>query len=594
MSFVLILIGTIMIISGIIVIYLGKKRAVPNSFLLGFFPIFHGIHEFIISLQEIQAFILLERIEIFTAVLGAFCLLAVAIEFNGAIAKPMGKLISIVGIATVSYFIFFLPDNVIENLNSIVLNFGYFQSTTFRFFQGFFISFMAITVILLTFIYLKLRSKKDLFTIDSRLSRFTAISITLLILYAISEGFIHESELIIMLRAFSLTLFIIIPLFFILEMSKTSYFSNIEKIRLERKITKSEEKFLEMLETSSMGLLEVDQKTRNVSYVNRRFLEIIGYSLTELKNRKFPPQSIILPQDLQNLLKNSNEKNFEFRIYNKNGKIKWLLGDKVNQRNEKGEIIKVRIWINDVTLRKEQEKRLIAINKLKSDLISRISHELRTPLVSIKGFTELLLNLPSEKLDHIIILNLNEIKNGCLRLEKIVKDLFQASYLKSDHLQLQITDENLSGLIKYCINEVGYMLKDRNQELIIDIQDSVNLKLEKEKIQYVIINLLSNAIYNSPQNEVIKIISKIKNNYLIISIEDNGIGIEEEEKDFLFKKFSKIERYGQYLNVGIDGLGLGLYISKKIVEIHGGSIWMESKGRYKGSTFYFSLPIIKN
>lgn len=594
MSFVLILIGTIMIISGIIVIYLGKKRAVPNSFLLGFFPIFHGIHEFIISLQEIQAFILLERIEIFTAVLGAFCLLAVAIEFNGAIAKPMGKLISIVGIATVSYFIFFLPDNVIENLNSIVLNFGYFQSTTFRFFQGFFISFMAITVILLTFIYLKLRSKKDLFTIDSRLSRFTAISITLLILYAISEGFIHESELIIMLRAFSLTLFIIIPLFFILEMSKTSYFSNIEKIRLERKITKSEEKFLEMLETSSMGLLEVDQKTRNVSYVNRRFLEIIGYSLTELKNRKFPPQSIILPQDLQNLLKNSNEKNFEFRIYNKNGKIKWLLGDKVNQRNEKGEIIKVRIWINDVTLRKEQEKRLIAINKLKSDLISRISHELRTPLVSIKGFTELLLNLPSEKLDHIIILNLNEIKNGCLRLEKIVKDLFQASYLKSDHLQLQITDENLSGLIKDCINEVGYMLKDRNQELIIDIQDSVNLKLEKEKIQYVIINLLSNAIYNSPQNEVIKIISKIKNNYLIISIEDNGIGIEEEEKDFLFKKFSKIERYGQYLNVGIDGLGLGLYISKKIVEIHGGSIWMESKGRYKGSTFYFSLPIIKN
>lgn len=594
MSFVLILIGTIMIISGIIVIYLGKKRAVPNSFLLGFFPIFHGIHEFIISLQEIQAFILLERIEIFTVVLGAFCLLAVAIEFNGAIAKPMGKLISIVGIATVSYFIFFLPDNVIENLNSIVLNFGYFQSTTFRFFQGFFISFMAITVILLTFIYLKLRSKKDLFTIDSRLSRFTAISITLLILYAISEGFIHESELIIMLRAFSLTLFIIIPLFFILEMSKTSYFSNIEKIRLERKITKSEEKFLEMLETSSMGLLEVDQKTRNVSYVNRRFLEIIGYSLTELKNRKFPPQSIILPQDLQNLLKNSNEKNFEFRIYNKNGKIKWLLGDKVNQRNEKGEIIKVRIWINDVTLRKEQEKRLIAINKLKSDLISRISHELRTPLVSIKGFTELLLNLPSEKLDHIIILNLNEIKNGCLRLEKIVKDLFQASYLKSDHLQLQITDENLSGLIKDCINEVGYMLKDRNQELIIDIQDSVNLKLEKEKIQYVIINLLSNAIYNSPQNEVIKIISKIKNNYLIISIEDNGIGIEEEEKDFLFKKFSKIERYGQYLNVGIDGLGLGLYISKKIVEIHGGSIWMESKGRYKGSTFYFSLPIIKN
>ncbi len=138
------------------------------------------------------------------------------------------------------------------------------------------------------------------------------------------------------------------------------------------------------------------------------------------------------------------------------------------------------------------------------------------------------------------------------------------------------------------------MLKDRNQELIIDIQDSLNIKLEKEKIQYILINLLSNAINNSPQNEVIKIISKIKNNFVTISVEDNGIGIQEEEKDYLFKKFGKIERYGQGLNLGIDGIGLGLYISKKIIEIHGGSIWMESEGRNKGSTFHFSLPIIKD
>ena len=594
MSFVLILIGTIMIISGIVVIYLGKKRGVPNAYLLGFFPIFHGIHELIDTFNQIQTFILLERIETFTSVFGAFCLLAVTIEFNGAIAKPTGKLISIIGIATVSYFIFFLPDDVIKELSSIVLIFGAFQSTSFRFFQGFFISIMAIIVILLTFTYLKLWAKKEIFSVDSRITRVTVILVILLAFYAIFEGFSHESELVIMLRAFSMTLFIIIPLFFILEMSKVSYFSNIEKIRLERKITISEVKFHEMLETSSMGLLEVDQKTRNISYINPRFLEIIGYSLIELKNKQFSPQSIILPQDLQKLFKSSNEKSFEFRIYNKNGKIKWLSGNRVNQRNEKSEIIKVRIWVNDITLRKEQEKRLIAINKLKSDLIVRISHELRTPLTSIKGFTEILLNLPSEKLDHILIFNLNEIKNGCLRLEKIVKDLFQASYLKSDHLQLHITDENLSELIKECINEVGYMLKDRNQELIIDIQDSLNIKLEKEKIQYILINLLSNAINNSPQNEVIKIISKIKNNFVTISVEDNGIGIQEEEKDYLFKKFGKIERYGQGLNLGIDGIGLGLYISKKIIEIHGGSIWMESEGRNKGSTFHFSLPIIKD
>ncbi|KKN08463.1 hypothetical protein LCGC14_1056490 [marine sediment metagenome] len=593
MSFILILIGTIMLITGIIIIYLGKKRAVPNTYLLGLFPIFHGIHEFITSFQLIQPIILLERIEIFSAILGAFCLLAVTIEFNGAVAKPIGKLISIIGIVIVSYFIFILPDSLIVILSSTTLNFGAFQSTPFRFFQGFFISFISIIVTLFTFIYLKISSRRDSFSIDSRLSRFTAIIISLLTTYALFEGFNHELEVFILLRAFSMTLFMIIPLFFILEMSKASYFSNIEKIRLEQKVTISEEKFQEMLETSSMGLLEFDQKTRKVSYMNPRFLEIIGYSLNELKNIQFPPQSIILPQDLQKLFKNSYEKNFEFKIYDKNGKIKWLLGNRVNQRNAKQEIIKVRFWINDVTMKKEQERRLIAINKLKSDLITRISHELRTPLVSIKGFTELLLNLPSEKLDQILILNLNEIKNGCLRLEKIVKDLFQASYLKSDRLQLQITNENLSELINNCINDIEHLVKDRNQEFILDITENLNVKLEKEKIQYVLINLLSNAINNSPQNGVIKIITKIKNNFVIVSIEDNGIGIKEEEKDYLFKKFSKIERYGQGLNLGIDGIGLGLYISKKIIKIHGGSIWMESQGRNKGSTFHFSIPIIR-
>ncbi|MFX1257940.1 MAG: sensor histidine kinase, partial [Promethearchaeota archaeon] len=86
--------------------------------------------------------------------------------------------------------------------------------------------------------------------------------------------------------------------------------------------------------------------------------------------------------------------------------------------------------------------------------------------------------------------------------------------------------------------------------------------------------------------------SKIKDNFYIISFEDNGIGLTEEEKSQLFKQFGKIERYGKGWDVGIEGSGFGLYISKKIVELHGGKIWVESEGRSKGSKFYFSLPII--
>jgi signal transduction histidine kinase len=117
---------------------------------------------------------------------------------------------------------------------------------------------------------------------------------------------------------------------------------------------------------------------------------------------------------------------------------------------------------------------------------------------------------------------------------------------------------------------------------------------EKERIYDVIINLLSNAIKYTPPNGEIVIRSKVKKGNYIISVHDSGIGLTQEEREKIFKKFGKIERYGQGLDVISEGSGLGLYISKKIIELHGGNIWVKSKGRKKGSAFYFSLPIIKN
>ena len=83
----------------------------------------------------------------------------------------------------------------------------------------------------------------------------------------------------------------------------------------------------------------------------------------------------------------------------------------------------------------------------------------------------------------------------------------------------------------------------------------------------------------------------IKNNIIIISIKDRGIGFSEVEKINLFQKFGKINRSSQGFDVISEGSGLGLYISKKIIELHGGEIWVESEGRNKGSIFYFTLPI---
>ena len=147
-------------------------------------------------------------------------------------------------------------------------------------------------------------------------------------------------------------------------------------------------------------------------------------------------------------------------------------------------------------------------------------------------------------------------------------------------------------LIKFCINELYGLKELRNQTINLDIPETLETYFDKERIYVVIANLLINALKYTPPNGEITIGSEFKENSIIISIKDNGIGLTEPEKSQLFKPFGKIERYGKGWDVDTEGSGLGLYISKKIVEMHGGRIWVESDGKNKGSTFFFSLPII--
>ena len=113
--------------------------------------------------------------------------------------------------------------------------------------------------------------------------------------------------------------------------------------------------------------------------------------------------------------------------------------------------------------------------------------------------------------------------------------------------------------------------------------------MDKIRLQQVITNILSNAIKNTPMNGSF-CISLVHNlEHIDIQIRDSGVGLTEKEKELLFEKFGKIERYGMDLGVDIEGSGLGLYIAKEIVELHGGQILVESEGRNKGALFTIRL-----
>ncbi|TFF89279.1 MAG: ATP-binding protein [Promethearchaeota archaeon] len=157
-----------------------------------------------------------------------------------------------------------------------------------------------------------------------------------------------------------------------------------------------------------------------------------------------------------------------------------------------------------------------------------------------------------------------------------------------------MAEENLTFLINYCVRQLEGAAELRKQKVIVDVKQDMITLLDKERIYEVLSNLLINAIKYTPVGGQITISSSKKDNFYIVSIKDNGIGLTKEEKEQIFKQFGKIERYGQGWDVGIEGTGLGLYICKEIVELHEGEIWVESEGRNKGSTFSFSIPIMKN
>ena len=247
----------------------------------------------------------------------------------------------------------------------------------------------------------------------------------------------------------------------------------------------------------------------------------------------------------------------------------------------------------DVTDQAKREQNLKELNQIKSQLLRRASHELKTPLVSIKGFTDLLLELKTEEFESRALPIVQEIKDGCLRLENLVNDIIYASKLESSHIELSKSLENISELIISVVNSLKGFAESRKQKILFDLPEEMFTLLDKDRIHEVLTNIISNAIKYTPKNGTIKLKSKTIKGYFVIVIEDNGIGFTPEEEKIIFTQFGKIERYGQGFDVVSEGSGLGLYIAKKILTQHKGSIWLKSEGRNKGTTFFFSLPIIR-
>jgi signal transduction histidine kinase len=244
-------------------------------------------------------------------------------------------------------------------------------------------------------------------------------------------------------------------------------------------------------------------------------------------------------------------------------------------------------------LLKEQElKRTEAerVSKLKTDFLSRASHELRTPLNAILGFTQLL------ELDDAKSLSfetqqeyLQEISNAGQHLLFLVNEILDLSAIESGNATLDIRPVHLCETIQGTLPLVNGIAQQRNISisLVVPQQHDMVVKADPKRLQQVLVNLITNAIKYNRQDGTITLSCERRENMIRVNVQDNGIGISNEDRERLFQPFQRLPSAGT-----VEGTGIGLVVSRDLIEIMGGKIGVESE-LGKGSTFWFELPFIE-
>ena len=226
---------------------------------------------------------------------------------------------------------------------------------------------------------------------------------------------------------------------------------------------------------------------------------------------------------------------------------------------------------------------------IRDEFISVASHELKTPVTSIKAFAQVLQNKFKKNNDVESFKLLTKVNTQIDKLVVLIQDLLDVSKIEEGKLEYNETEFYIDELIKEVVEELQRTTENHNIDCITG--EKLLIKADKDRIGQVLTNLITNAIKFSTDNKKIIVKTKHTNKNVVVSVQDFGIGIPQEKQDRIFERFFQITGRNNVRHSS-SGLGLGLYISSKIIHQHKGKIWVKSiEG--KGSTFYISLPINK-
>ena len=415
---------------------------------------------------------------------------------------------------------------------------------------------------------------------------------------------------------------IILFLFVILQREKLIYLKKNEY--LKELITKKNiklTKLIDELKVKQTEILENEERYRNVAdftydweywidknqnfiYISPSCERITGYTPKEFSQNRKLLFNIIHPDDIDifknhthKITKKGEIKPIDFRIITKNNEIRWIEHVCRTVYDKNGENIGLRAGNRDITGRKkaeqtlkESEANLRESNKTKDKFFSIIAHDLRSPFTSMLGFSKMLDKkfdkYDTEKKKKFI----NIIYQGLQDTYKLLENLLYWSRsqrgtidFNPEKINFHLLVEETSGLLRQSAVNKSIQLKNQ-------IAENIYVDVDKDMLSTIIRNLISNAIKFTPKGGKISIEAKNKQQFIEITVKDNGIGIPKEIQSKLFDIGENTSTQG---TENETGTGLGLMLCKEFTEKHGGEIWIESEID-KGSEFIFTIPVSSN
>jgi PAS domain S-box-containing protein len=317
-----------------------------------------------------------------------------------------------------------------------------------------------------------------------------------------------------------------------------------------------------------------------LDYVNQYAVNYFNKSAEEIVGEGW--QKVIHPDDLPECIQLWTEslttgKPYQvfFRLRKSDNTYRWHLGRALPLTDEK----KVLKWFGTNTDVDDQKK----LERQKDEFMAIVSHELKTPVTSIKAFTQVLQNRFTRAGDEKSAALLGKMDAQINKLTSLIGDLLDVTKIEGGQLQFNKDYFSFDELVE----EVVEQIQRTTQKHTIEKLGATNKTVhgDKDRIEQVIINFLTNAIKYSPHSDIIVVKSLFENDQVTFCVQDFGVGIPEERHHQVFERFYRVSG-----NETIPGIGLGLYISAEIIKRQNGKIWVESEPG-KGSTFCFSLPI---